>query len=291
MHIRPTTRRDLSRITEIASTAFLDSEMSQYLNPDRHKYPAAWYRLCREATKRRFVKPNTCGVVCVEPAASASLDGTGAKSGEERILGYAWWTRVGLPEDEPWSVNSNANNSSLAAAVERALLSVESAYESVFRPNRAVNVERKMQWDRWSNEDDALGPLKGQMHWWLDSIAVASEARKRGVGSALVQWGMEQLAVATASGTGTGTKIPIVLIATPEGSAMYKKLGFKVVVWVGRNFVDLMGFEVRGGEVFVWDPEERLVRDAPAGARDQGGKRVDAVWTDGALRAAGLLKP
>lgn len=269
MHLRPVTRQDLSRITEIAEVAFLDSEMAQYLNPDRHRYPEAWHRLCSEATRRRFVKPNLCGFVCVNESST--------HGGREQILGHAWWQRVGVTE--PWPFNDN--NTSVSAALERKLFGYEAKYDTFFRLNKAVNHERSKQWNAWHAEDDSLAPLMGKPHWWLDSVAVAPEAQKRGVGSMLVQWGKAQI---EKEATARGTALPIILISSPAGNWLYKKQGFKIVVWAGRHFVGKLGF--KGGQVFVWDPSQILVRDAPTGTLDAGGKPVDAVWTDEALQAA-----
>ena len=239
----------------------------------------------------RFVERDLCGLVCVDEPAT---DGE-----EERILGYVWWKRVVVPsgnaasaaesnakgEDaEPWSYNDN--NTSMFAAVERRLIDLEARYDTFFRLNGAVDYARRQQWGAWAAEDDCLAPLKGVTHhWWLDALAVAPEAQRRGVGSLLVQWGKEE---AEKEARARGVAIPIVLIATFDGQWLYKKQGFKVVVWAGRAFTKKLGMV--GGQVFIWDPSQTWIRDAPAGTVDASGEPVDAVWTEKALQTAAAGK-
>ena len=53
--------------------------------------------------------------------------------------------------------------------------------------------------------------------WYLESLVVAPEWRKRGVGSALVEWGVRR---ARREG------VVAALEATPEGKPVYERQGF-----------------------------------------------------------------
>lgn len=55
-------------------------------------------------------------------------------------------------------------------------------------------------------------------YWELEVLAVAPKCQRRGVGSQLLQWGMNQAA---------SFQLPVVVAATTSGEHLYSKHGFK----------------------------------------------------------------
>lgn len=70
--------------------------------------------------------------------------------------------------------------------------------------------------------------------WYLASLSCHPDYQRKGLGAALVQWGLEQ---AEKDG------VPVYLEATPMGAFLYKKLGFEEV-----DEVDLTRFMLDGKE-------------------------------------------
>ncbi|GKU00221.1 puromycin n-acetyltransferase [Fusarium langsethiae] len=70
-----------------------------------------------------------------------------------------------------------------------------------------------------ANNDAAIKYIAGEKHWFLSTIAVAKEGQRRGVGSALMKFGVEK-----ADEEGWMSY----LNSSQEGKGLYGKFGFKV---------------------------------------------------------------
>ncbi|KAJ4326864.1 hypothetical protein N0V84_002690 [Fusarium piperis] len=117
-----------------------------------------------------------------------------AESDSGSVLGWARWVR------RP------------AAPSTKTILS-ESDYPS--SGDRALAV-RLFQ----ANADATCKHTMGESHWFLSTIATAREAQRRGVGSALMQFGVDK---ADEEGW------MAYLNSSPEGKGLYEKFGFRVV--------------------------------------------------------------
>lgn len=117
-----------------------------------------------------------------------------AESDSGSVLGWARWVR------RP------------AAPAERTILS-ESDYPSSGDPALAVRLFQ-------ANADATYKHAAGEEYWFLSTIATAKEAQRRGVGSALMQFGVDK---ADEEGW------MAYLNSSPEGKGLYEKFGFQVV--------------------------------------------------------------
>lgn len=117
-----------------------------------------------------------------------------AESEPGSVLGWARWVR------RP------------AAPSKRAILS-ESDYPSSGDPALAVRLFQ-------ANADATYKHAAGESYWFLSTIATAKEAQRRGVGSALMQFGVDK---ADEEGW------MAYLNSSPEGKGLYEKFGFQVV--------------------------------------------------------------
>ncbi|KAL6914230.1 hypothetical protein ACHAPO_008842 [Fusarium lateritium] len=70
-----------------------------------------------------------------------------------------------------------------------------------------------------ANNDAAIKYIAGEKHWFLSTIAVAKEGQRRGVGSALMKFGVER-----ADEEGWMSY----LNSSEEGKGLYEKFGFNV---------------------------------------------------------------
>ncbi|KAF5673200.1 puromycin n-acetyltransferase [Fusarium heterosporum] len=70
------------------------------------------------------------------------------------------------------------------------------------------------------NADATVKHVAGEKHWFLSTIATAKEAQRRGVGSALMRFGVER-----ADEEGWMSY----LNSSGEGRGLYEKFGFKVI--------------------------------------------------------------
>ncbi|KAF2231435.1 acyl-CoA N-acyltransferase [Viridothelium virens] len=228
MHIRPTASADIYDVSILADLAFQDEEFWRWLTPGMYNYPNDRTRFYRLRTRGRAVTKGGCiSLVAVTD------DSDPEWSGREEIVGYAFWKRQGTSEQakkwqkEPWG-----------SILERNLLWVELQYERLI--NRAVDFKR------WDNMITAFGSLQSQTdfpeQWHCTVLGVSPKYRRRGIGSLLLNWGLEK---AREEG------VPAVLEATPAGVALYEKTGFKPVLEVGPE--DTPEYFLT---IMIWEPEE-----------------------------------
>ena len=83
-----------------------------------------------------------------------------------------------------------------------------------------------------------LGEDYESRYWELDALATLPEYQRLGLGSRLVQWGVDM--VETAMKVNPGEVDGIYLVASPAGSHTYEKAGF---VAVGERFLEVDGQE------------------------------------------------
>ncbi|MCJ1471615.1 hypothetical protein MMC13_000255 [Lambiella insularis] len=267
MHLRPITIADIPRCVTIHDAAFEDNELSNFLAPDRAKHPLSWRQQALKIHRSKYYQPNAFSFVCV---ADASDDFASA----DEILGCTRWVRQASKEDataDPWT-----RRPSLLERAESWLCWAEAKWEATLRINPAIS------WDHWDafiraiTDSTGFAPLGGATHWFLDSLAVAPEYQRRGVGRTLVDWGLQRAEAETQERVAGGkAPVPVALVGTALGLHLYRSLGFKVVGWEDDSYLDAAA---DGGSVMVWDATGYWIRDIEC---EQPMKRgvVEAVYT------------
>jgi hypothetical protein len=101
MHIRPITRADLPRVTEITYETFKTDEMYTYLQPNMGKYPDDSRRVMMVRLRSRIVGVGQIGLVAVTD------EGDSSWNGRPEIAGYAYYIRLGNDEGaKRWQADS-----------------------------------------------------------------------------------------------------------------------------------------------------------------------------------------
>ncbi|EEU45810.1 uncharacterized protein NECHADRAFT_78691 [Fusarium vanettenii 77-13-4] len=121
--------------------------------------------------------------------------------------------RVVIAESEPGSVLGWARWVRRPAAPSKRAILSESDYPSSGDPALAVRLFE-------ANANATYKHAAGEEYWFLSTIATAKEAQRRGVGSALMQFGVDK---ADEEGW------MAYLNSSPEGKGLYEKFGFEVV--------------------------------------------------------------
>lgn len=168
------------------------------------------------------------------------------------------------------------NNQALATRIERLLLGLEASYRAhVLPPNPVVDADfaRRLRTD--AGPAGAFAPLRER--WQLASVCVDPRYQRRGVGRMLVAWRLER---SREEGAALGLPpLPAVLVASVGGFALYARLGFRVLAWVGEE----LEMDAGGGAAMVWDEGGVWVRAVGEGDEvgSRGGQRIEVVYRGG----------
>lgn len=291
MHIRPLEQRDIPYLSIVAS-AFSNDELFTVIHPRRYDHPEDFRNHLAHNLKVRSHTPGMHAFVCVSdwrdatwlPAALASseaetifgrLGAEGHRADNptgEILLGYAVWTRMG-PANDPTVRAWGAANTGLSARLDSTLLEWESWYVDRFRVDRSVDLALRHGFRTAVAFADSPAKMREEGsgcpgYWQLKVLAASPMARRRGVGSALMRWGMQR-----AEDEG----VPVFLHASTVGEKLYRHLGFKVVDWAEK---------AERGRSMVWDPSGRWTESVDEDderafvVRGDAEKklRVDVVW-------------
>jgi len=251
MHLRPTTAADIPRCTTIHDAAYEGNELSDFLAPDRAKYPLSWRQHALSVQRNKYYQPNTWSFVCV-----ADANDDFANEGE--ILGYVRWARCVSKEDaadDPWT----RRRMSMLERTDSWLRWAELKWEETLRANPAVSRARRDAFMRSVSKSTGFAPLYGATYWYLDSLAVAPRYQRRGVARRLVDWGLQRAKTETEERVAIGkAPLPVALISTAPGLHLYRSLNFKVVGWEDDSFLEV---SADGGSNMVWDSTGYWIQD------------------------------
>ncbi|KAM0427248.1 hypothetical protein ACHAPT_007678 [Fusarium lateritium] len=178
--IRPATQQDIPSMQSAYFSAFSTSLFSQRCFPS--SAPDVQTSLVGKLRSQIGVPGNHVIVAAADSSSSGP------------VLGWARWVR--RPAAPPTKVI--LSGSDYPPSGDRAL---------------AVRFFQK-------NADATYKHAGGESYWFLSTIATAKEAQRRGVGSALMQYGVDK---ADEEGW------MMYLNSSPEGKALYEKFGFEVV--------------------------------------------------------------
>lgn len=119
------------------------------------------------------------------------------------------------------------------------------------------------------------------MRWHLYLLAVSPSSRKRGIGSLLVSWGMEN---------GAKEGVICVLESSPAGKSLYERLGFKMIdEWVPFEG-SKEGFEQLTAPMMVWQPGTAKANGAAEGKKTANGVAIEDGSVNSARGGTGMGK-
>lgn len=226
--IRLATPRDARRIAEIGAAAFRDLPIIRMLYPNSQTHYPSFIAARTSVMNRYMLIPRTRFLVAIDPATNS-------------IMGYAWWTRYGdtrLAEHEC--------ELGPLASLEAALCNIlDTAHDWLFAWTASTRDARARQEKggrirEWMERYwEGLGMAE---RWYLESLVVAPEWRRRGVAGLLVEMGV---------GWARRERVVACLEATEQGKSTYERCGF-VQVGEDKNEVE----EVRLGTMMVCETEK-----------------------------------
>ncbi|KAM7208165.1 putative N-acetyltransferase ycf52-like [Naviculisporaceae sp. PSN 640] len=218
MFVRLATLSDLDAMTWVLVGASPLDPIYPYRFPDRHLYPEEFMTLCRQKC-REYLATSTV-VVCEM---------------EQDELEELAYTHADAPLDLAGAARSRNSNRRRAAAAPQDSRPTKTSYPST-SPQR-IGHQSRMQAFRTkcatSKQDffDRPYSSSGKGHMFLKILLCHPAYQRRGAGSALTRWGIDQAA---------RHHLDTTVFASPMGLELYKKLGFEEV---GRFRVQVEGDE------------------------------------------------
>ncbi|KAB8343037.1 hypothetical protein FH972_022631 [Carpinus fangiana] len=274
MHIRPMLAEDIPACATVFSAAFEADELWNWLAPDHQQHPLSWREQSIRQQRVNFYHPHAWSIVCV-----ADTDDAFAPAGE--IVGCLRWLRHTAREDAAAAADLWERPMTAWERLEGWLAWAEMQWDTTSRVNRSVLWDRSDTFRKSIAKSTTFDPLAKTTHWHLSNLAVVPQYQRRGIATALVQWGLDHAASETADRKREGkVPVPVTLVASIAGLPLYARLGFKVVGWEDDSFLD---FSTDGGASMVWDSSGYWLKDV---AHEPPMKRgvVDAVFPTSAKK-------
>ncbi|KAF5012255.1 hypothetical protein FDECE_1636 [Fusarium decemcellulare] len=237
MLIRIATREDIPAAGAVAAAAYIDDEQDAFMFPGCKKHPEKYLKT-KESIIRHGMNDPTGTVIVAE-----SEEGDDGWIGNREFMGFCIWYRDGDNEKTEDTKKRQPLLSRIKSCISN-LEIIQYASDMLDPLVSASNAATMARTCRSPSSKRYFGTDPGNyaMYGIMD-IAVDPKYQGRGVARKLVEWGM---AKATEEG------VPIELSATPAGSALYSKLGFKKIgVWRWRPGME--GSDGMGGwDIMKW---------------------------------------
>ncbi|KAA8899948.1 hypothetical protein FN846DRAFT_920917 [Sphaerosporella brunnea] len=210
--------RDLARITTICIESLPDDPTFDYLWRYRHRFPADNQFFWLQTLKAHLFDPRYTMLVAVLYSPSSSPEKiAGEENLEETIISFALWERNGNTRAAKRRVRKR---NSLNNRLHNGLTHAENWLISRRYTRRDADFARL----------EAFGNVMEDIHrqYWekkyannfrLDLLCTIREHRRKGAGTMLTQWGMDQ---AKREDANVGVE------SSPMGLPLYEHLGFKM---------------------------------------------------------------
>lgn len=192
VEVLPVERSDLARCSEIMHLAFDGDPVMSSLYPPHLAQPYSKeerFRIRGKGMEKQHF--NNPGKVMLKAVDRESRE----------ILGVAIWAKPGTPIKLPTEEEEEKGE--------------DDEKDLEFYPQAGFNMAMAMSTKRRE-------VFKDQPHWYLSFLFIDPKAQGKGVGSALLSWGLEQADKAN-------PPLPVVLESSPVGRPIYEKKGFKLV--------------------------------------------------------------
>ncbi|KAH0610640.1 uncharacterized protein H6S33_012167 [Morchella sextelata] len=226
IRVREATIKDLNRVADISSQAFLHNALFDNLNPRRHEYYESFrYTRLRHA-RNAMLKPSMRLLV--------------AENDDGEVVGYAMWERLG---NDAIAQKVKAERDGILLRLERFLVNVTDRINAVIAPDPsadpvaatrlriASNTLEKLHWDT------AERKTRWHLHW----LGVDPAQQRKGIGRHLVQWGLDRA---------IEDKVWAGIESSAVGEKLYSSMGFKVI---GERLPCIEGINM--GTVMAWEPK------------------------------------
>ncbi|KAI9652931.1 MAG: hypothetical protein M1829_001358 [Trizodia sp. TS-e1964] len=194
MHLRRATAADIPALSALSALAFWDDPLFAFMSPHRAAFPDDFQQnLGRQLSKALYS-------VNDHLIASETDELDSVWTGTPVLTGCAVWQREGT------DVN---------VVIPRTLQTLREAYIDYFRLDRSISRENVAIADPILSSDH-FSELPNR--WYLRFLTVQPALHRRGIGTLLVQWGLDR-----AHGDG----VPAMLESAPMAVALYRKCAFQ----------------------------------------------------------------
>ncbi|KAF1811833.1 acyl-CoA N-acyltransferase [Eremomyces bilateralis CBS 781.70] len=208
MRIRPLEPKDISEVADLQVAAFLHDELFTWFDPELEKHPEELRRVRLARTRNRMEEVGCHGFVLeIDSEDGCAVDG-------KRIAGMTMWQREGNDE-----LARRWQHDTLSKRLNRLLLWMEGTYEKYVVFSH-TNKERLAHFFQVAHDefDPILATLPSR--WHLSALAVHPAFHRRGIGSQLLEHGLQ---------FADEERVPVTLNASVAGRPLYEKSGFEVV--------------------------------------------------------------
>jgi ribosomal protein S18 acetylase RimI-like enzyme len=223
-NIRPWKFSDCKVLGALAAKAYYGTAITEFLSPYANKFFNDYQRSFSQRQRMRFLDPTSIGFVAFRPETNKST-------------GYIVARRC----------SAHAPSFSILSIPRRIMLFVLRKYFSFyysirnwFFPDRSINWENMKIFHASGDMDEKKHWAPYQNRWHAESLVIDPSFQGMGLGTTLMK---KIMAMATEE------KVPICLVASPQGEKLYRKLGFKFLSGFSNDFTE------EGGGLMVWFPE------------------------------------
>jgi predicted N-acetyltransferase YhbS len=221
LQIRPARKSEIPTVSNIASNAFWNHPDVARYYPKRVKHPEAFVHSYERMLEEHLYSAGALLLVAVQVPETTADANTA-----EAIVGFAAWQRYGdTPCAEEWKKRSLGTRVFSALLTMRDIVVIDRSY---LGPLQRWKLERKSP---ETEEDMGDGQVKEtDDHWCLHVLGVHSEWQGKGVGTALLNWGVKEA---------TREQVPVLLWASVSVERFYRNHGFMPIKKVLRDGQDV----------------------------------------------------
>ncbi|KAJ3467664.1 hypothetical protein MRS44_005228 [Fusarium solani] len=243
MLIRNATKEDIPAAGAVAAAAYIDDEQDAFMFPGRKKHPQRYLKTKESIVRHGMNDPTATVIVAVVE------EGDQGWSGKPDIVGFCIWFREN--GDEETNKDERVEKKALLSRIKTFISGSEVfqyASDLIDPLVSAQNASIMARTCRLPSSNHYFCPrIDNLPQYGIMDIAVHPDFQGRGAARRLVEWGINKA---------KEEAVPIELSATPEGSGLYTKLGFKKVgVWRWRPGME--GSDGKGGwDIMRWQPEQ-----------------------------------
>ncbi|KIW14235.1 hypothetical protein PV08_07017 [Exophiala spinifera] len=221
IQIRPATKSEIPTISNIAATAFWNHPDVVRYYPKRGKHPQAFVHGYERVLEEHLYSSGARLLIAIHVP-----DGPTNENATKSIVGFAAWQRYGDSDcAEEWKKRSWSTRLFSALLTVRNFATIDRSY---LGPLQRWELHRKS-----TETEEEIGDVQvkeTEDHWCLHVLAVQPEWQHKGVGTALLDWGVKEA---------MREEVPLLLWASVVVEGFYRAHRFTHVKKVSRNGEDI----------------------------------------------------
>ncbi|PSN65372.1 hypothetical protein BS50DRAFT_636147 [Corynespora cassiicola Philippines] len=225
MQLRYALPCEAGKLASIAASAFLNDPFDEFVYPSRKTNMDAYRRMYQWDIESNMYHP-FCRVIVAEiPIPEACRKEHFETEPKKSIAGYAVWSREtamkkrkAMRHMKSMGLCDSLPTRPLGERLKQHILNMD-IVEKIRSRTNPIN-DRK-RWEEFysacESQDGMENSEEPDEHWFLCELAVSPEHQRQGVGTALVNWGLN---------LARREQLPVLLHSTQAGEKVYQKSGF-----------------------------------------------------------------